>query len=111
MTTQRTNSPPIARTRTLPSRPPSTDPAAEAAWREREHARLRRCETLVAQLHSEGELATTWKLDTAARLLWATTSQRVWEDLVIDQGWSTSRYRAHLTTVLEAALLAPRRHR
>ncbi|HEU5003266.1 MAG TPA: hypothetical protein VFW71_10880 [Actinomycetota bacterium] len=35
------------------------------------------------------------------------TSQRVWSDLVEDQGWSTARYRRHLTALLEAALLAP----
>jgi len=42
---------------------------------------------------------------TAARLMWATTSQRVWEDLVIDQGWTTDQYRTHLTDLLESALL------
>jgi hypothetical protein len=33
------------------------------------------------------------------------TSQRVWDDLVMDQGWSTSQYRNHITALLEAALL------
>jgi hypothetical protein len=37
--------------------------------------------------------------------VWAVTSQRVWDDLVVDQGWSTGQYRTHLTTMLEAALL------
>lgn len=44
-------------------------------------------------------------METAARLLWAVTSQRVWDDLAVDQGWSTSQYRTHLTAMLEAALL------
>jgi hypothetical protein len=86
-----------------------TDPAADAAWKEREHARLQRCETVVTRLHAEGDLAAAWDVPTAARLLWAATSQRVWDDLAVDQGWSTGQYRAHLTTMLEAALLpAPR---
>jgi len=86
-----------------------TDPAAEAAWKEREHSRLQRCETVVARLHADGDLAARWDLQTAARLLWATTSQRVWDDLVVDQGWSTSQYRGHLTTMLESALLPAHR--
>jgi AcrR family transcriptional regulator len=86
-----------------------TDPAAGAAWKEREHARLHRCETVVTRLHAEGDLAPAWDVPTAARLLWAVTSQRVWDDLVADQGWSTRRYRTHLTAMLEAALLPPPR--
>lgn len=82
-----------------------TDPAAGTAWTEREHARLQRCETVTTRLHAEGALAAAWDVSTAARLLWAATSQRVWEDLVIDLGWSASQYRTHLTTMLESALL------
>jgi hypothetical protein len=37
--------------------------------------------------------------------MWAVTSQRVWEDLVLDQGWSTQRYTRHLTRLLERTLL------
>jgi AcrR family transcriptional regulator len=86
-----------------------TDPAADAAWKEREHARLRRCEHVVTRLRAEGELASAWDPRTAARLLWAATSQRVWDDLVVDQGWSTGQYRSHLTAMLESALLSPPR--
>lgn len=82
-----------------------TDPASDAAWQEREHARLRRCEAVVTRLHAAGDLAPRWDVPTAARLLWAVTSQRVWDDLVVDQGWSTSQYRTHLTSLLEAALI------
>lgn len=82
-----------------------TDPAAGAAWKEREHARLQRCETVVTRLAAEADLADVWDVPTAARLLWAATSQRVWDDLVVDQGWSIGQYRTHLTTMLESALL------
>ncbi len=82
-----------------------TDPAADAAWKEREHARLERCEQVVRRLHAEGDLAPRWQVAAAAQCLWAVTSQRVWDDLVVDQGWSTARYRKHLTELLEAALL------
>lgn len=61
-----------------------TDPAADAAWQEREHARLQRCEAVVTRLHAEGDLAAAWDVQTAARLLWAVTSQRVGDDLAVD---------------------------
>jgi len=46
-----------------------SDSTADAAWRERELARLARCEEVVRRLHDE-------------------------DDLVIDQGWTTTRYAA-----------------
>lgn len=84
-----------------------SDPAAEAAWQEREQARLGRCVDLVQRLRAEGCLADGWDVASAARCFWAVTSQRVWDDLVRDQGWSTPRYRRHLTRLLESALLKP----
>lgn len=84
-----------------------TDPAADAAWKEREHARLDRCEQLVRRLADEHELADGWTVADAARCFWAFTSQRVWDDLVLDQGWSNGRYRSRLTEALERALLRP----
>lgn len=82
-----------------------TDQAAAAAWREREQARLERCRLVVDRLHDEEQLQPTWTVDEAARWLWALTSQHVWEDLVIDQGWTDDQYRIHVTTILETALL------
>lgn len=82
-----------------------SDPAADAAWTEREHARLERCEQVVQRLRDEGDLAPGWDVATAARCFWAVTSQRVWDDLVMDQGWSTAQYRKYLTALLEAALV------
>lgn len=84
-----------------------SDPAAAAAWEEREHARLERCVQLMKRLRHDGCLASPWDIDSAAQCFWAVTSQRVWSDLVEDQGWSTARYRRHLTALLEAALLEP----
>lgn len=83
-----------------------TDPAADAAWAEREHARLQRCEQVVQRLHDDGELAAGWDVPTAARCFWAVTSQRVWDDLVMDQGWSTTQYRHRITALLENALFS-----
>jgi AcrR family transcriptional regulator len=81
------------------------DPAADAAWKEREHARLDRCEEVIRRLDIEGSLGPEWDILTAAQLMWAVTSQRVWDDLVCDQGWSQARYVTHVTTCLEKTLL------
>lgn len=82
-----------------------TDPAAQAAWAEREEARRGRCGQVVARLEAEGELAAGWDADGATACLWAMTSQRVWDDLVIHLGWPTERYRAHVIALAEGALL------
>lgn len=81
------------------------DQGAQQAWEEREHARLARCEQVMHRLADEGELTAEWTPHTAARLMWAMTSQRVWEDLALDQGWSTEEYTAHLNALLTRALL------
>ncbi len=82
-----------------------SDPAAAAAWEEREHARLRRCRAVVRRLHQENQLSSRYSVDDAAQLLWAITSQRVWDDLVIDQKWTPARYRTRLIQLVEDALL------
>jgi AcrR family transcriptional regulator len=87
-----------------------SDSAADAAWKEREHARLERCRQVVQRLSDEGELASEWNVTTAAQCLWAVTSQRVWDDLAIDQGWSNRQYRDRITVLIESALLRHRPH-
>jgi hypothetical protein len=82
-----------------------SDPAADAAWKEREHVRLERCEQIVGRLQAEGDLKPGWDVPAAACCLWAVTSQRVWDDLATDQGWSTLEYRNRMTALLESAFL------
>lgn len=81
-----------------------TDPDAAAVWHEREQARLDRCASLATRLSAEGHLRTEWDMPTAARLLWSVTSLRAWEELVIDQGWSTRTWVKHTTHLLERTL-------
>jgi AcrR family transcriptional regulator len=51
-----------------------SDPATDAAWTEREHARLERCEQVVRRLQADGDLTPGWDIPSAARCLWAVTS-------------------------------------
>jgi AcrR family transcriptional regulator len=84
-----------------------SDAAAEAAWREREKERLTRCRAVMRRIGSEGLLAEGWTADRAGELLWAITSQRTWEDLVVVQGWSSGRYTRHVIDALERGVVTP----
>jgi AcrR family transcriptional regulator len=82
-----------------------SDDAAAAAWNERETERLKRCRTLVERLADEGRLAKSLDAETASKLMWAVTSQRMWEDLVVDQHFTAPQYVAHITHLLTTALV------
>jgi AcrR family transcriptional regulator len=81
-----------------------TDPAAESAWQERDQARLGRCRQLARRLHDDGELRCDYTIEQAAALLWCLMSPAVWEDLVLNLGWSNSQYVGHVVSVLEHGL-------
>jgi AcrR family transcriptional regulator len=81
------------------------DPAIAEAWDDRMERRRGGCRGVVERLRDEGELSPDWALDDAADVLWAVTSMRTWEDLVIDSGWSRERYVAGITTTARRALL------
>jgi AcrR family transcriptional regulator len=82
-----------------------SDDAAEAAWQERDQARLSRCRQVAQRLDDEGELSAAVSVDEAAALIWVTTSPGVWEDLTVNLRWSTTSYTDRITRFLEAALL------
>lgn len=83
------------------------DPDAEAAWQERDQARLQRCRELAHRLYDEGDLRDLYTVETAAALLWALTSPAVWEDLMLNLGWTNAVYVRHIINVLENGLLTP----
>jgi AcrR family transcriptional regulator len=81
-----------------------TDPAAAAAWSDRMDGLRNVCRHLVERLETEGHLLPVWSIDTAADTLWALISIQLWEQLVVDRGWSKSQYTEHLTFILRQAL-------
>jgi len=83
-----------------------TDPAAEAAWQERDQARLDRCRDLARRLQDEGELRHEWTLEVAAALLWGLMSPALWEDLVLNLGWSNAKYVRHVVSMIQHSLLS-----
>lgn len=85
----------------------ATEPDAAAAWDDRMASRRRRCRRLVTRLREEGRLAPSWSPEEAADFMWAASSMRVWEDLVVRRRWSRRRFRRHLGRVLEQTLVVP----
>lgn len=78
-----------------------SDPAAQAAYAERDEARYRRVVDVVQRLEAEGQLAPEWDVERAAKLAWAMMSQRVWEDLGRPRA---KEYTRQLTDFLERAM-------
>ena len=84
-----------------------TDAAAERAWQDRLDHRLGGCRAIVERLQGEGGLRTGLDVSTAADLLWTITSLRMWEDLVLERGWSPQTYQEHVTRLLLLTLTSP----
>jgi AcrR family transcriptional regulator len=82
------------------------DAAMSAAWDDRMRARRALCRTVVEGLAREGALSADWRIEAAADILTAQTSWQLWEQLVVDLGWSKRRYRQTLLAVLRRTLLA-----
>jgi hypothetical protein len=83
-----------------------TDAAAERGWQDRLQHRLEGARQLVARLAKEGKLRAGLDPSTAADLLWVLTSLRVWEDLVLERGWSARAYEEGISSLLAEALIA-----
>lgn len=83
-----------------------SDEALRAAWHDRMAARRTVYSAVVRRLQEDGLLASEWDVVSAVDVLSALTSWEVWEQLVVEQGWSKQRYRDYLRTVLERALVA-----
>lgn len=80
------------------------DDALRAAWDDRMEARREVYASVVRRLKSDGVLSRGWDVRGATDMVWALTSWQVWEQLVIDRGWSKDRYRKYLRTVLRHVL-------
>jgi hypothetical protein len=83
------------------------DKAVERSCQDRLQNRLDGCRAIVARLRREGALRPGLELAAAADLLWAVTSLRTWEDLVLRRGWTAGEYETRIGESLLASLTAP----
>jgi len=80
------------------------DEAAERSWQGRLDNRLQGCRAMVSRLAQEGTLRPDLAPEVAADLLWTLISLRMWEDLVLQRGWSAAEYEQRIGDLAVAAL-------
>lgn len=83
----------------------ATDPDLAAAWADRMDALLGVCRLVVDRCASEGLLREGLKPSVAAEILWGILSIPLWDQLIVDRGWSQAEYRERVNAVAQAALL------
>ena len=81
------------------------DADVERAWRDRLENRRRGCQKLVKRLSQWGRLAPEWTVPTARDWMTAQASVKLWEELVIDLGWSSARYQRTMLLSFTRALI------
>jgi AcrR family transcriptional regulator len=78
--------------------------AAERSWQDRLDARLHGCRAIVSRLDQEGSLRPDLTVTVAADLLWTLISLRMWEDLVLQRGWTAADYEQRIGDLAVATL-------
>jgi AcrR family transcriptional regulator len=91
--------------RALESAQNNNDEDAERVWQAQLRNDLEGCRTTVQRLRREQLLRPGLDIDTATDLLWALSSIPLWEELVLQRGWSAERYEQHIAELLIAALI------
>lgn len=81
------------------------DAALRLAWDDRMEARRNLYREVVSRLRADGLLAREWTVESGTEVMFALTSWQVWEQLVVDQGWSKAAYRERLARMLRRVLL------
>jgi AcrR family transcriptional regulator len=85
----------------------NNDEAADRVWQAQLRSDLAGCKGTVSRLDREQLLRPGLDVATATDLLWALTSIPLWEELVLQRGWSAKRYERHVAELLIAALIDP----
>jgi AcrR family transcriptional regulator len=69
-----------------------SDEAANAAWNDRMAALRDGCHQTIMCLSAEHLLLPEWDINDAVDMFWSMLSIRLWENLVIECGWSSDQY-------------------
>jgi AcrR family transcriptional regulator len=85
-----------------------SDPAADAAWRDRMNSRARFMKQVISGLAEEGLLSPEWTVDDATDLTWALISPATYRALVIDRRWSEKRLIRSVRRTLHDTLIKAR---
>jgi hypothetical protein len=83
-----------------------TDEGAAAAWNDRmDGLRNGVCRYLVERLERDGRLGSEWQTEAAIDILWTLLSIQIWENLVIERGWSKELYTTKLKQMIKDVLI------
>jgi len=82
------------------------DEAIAAAWDDRMTGRRDSCRKLIYWLKKDGKLTSSMTTKEATDLLWTLVSIQVWEQLVIESGWSPEQYEGYLQLITKRSLVA-----
>lgn len=82
-----------------------TDGEMAVPWNDRLAQRRAGGRTLAQKLAEWGVLSDAWTVETAGDWVCALSSVKLWEELVLDLGWSRERFARSLERQLTAALL------
>ncbi len=85
----------------------ASDPEVAAAWADRLAHRRRGGYQIAQRLGAWNRLAPQWTVRAAGDWLTAQSSVKVWEELVLDLGWSRARFVKMMATACIGALLTP----
>lgn len=77
-----------------------SDEDSRTAYNDRMACLWQACEDLMMVLAAEDQLADGWTVQSAAELLRVLLAIQTWEQLTIDQGWTTAQYVEHVTTLM-----------
>jgi AcrR family transcriptional regulator len=84
----------------------AADPALAAAWNDRMDALLGVCRLVVDRVAAEDQLRAGLERPVAAEMLWGILSIPLWDQLIVDRGWSETEYRERVGSIARAALLS-----
>lgn len=82
------------------------DPALAAAWEDRMEALMRVCRLVVDRCAAEDRLRAALEPAVATEILWGLLSIPLWDQLIVDRGWSEAAYQQRIGAIARAALLA-----
>lgn len=82
------------------------DPDVAAAWDDRMTMRRGAHRSIAQRLSDEGDMAPEWTVDAATEMLVATSLPRVWDELVVERGWSTAEFERWLVLLWERAFVS-----
>jgi AcrR family transcriptional regulator len=84
----------------------ASDSALAAAWNDRMDALLGVCRLVVDQVAAEERLRAGLERSVATEMLWGILSIPLWDQLIVDRGWSKTEYRERIGSIARAALLS-----